>query len=90
MRTAPRYICVQGCRVCSTFWGAGNRRWGDSDRWTCGEGFGPGSIYRYNSIVVICVFVITLFLMSSFLSPQSHDGVLARGDHRSSRGILFL
>lgn len=58
MRTAPRYIRVQGCRVCPTLWGAGNRRWGNSDSWTCGEGFGPGGIYRYNSIVMICVFVI--------------------------------
>lgn len=64
MRAAPRYIGVQGCRVCATIWGASNRRWGDSDRWTRSKGSGPGGIYRYDNIVVIWVFVITQFLPS--------------------------
>lgn len=53
MRTAPRYIGVQGRGVCATIWGASNRRWGDSDRWARGKGSGPGGIYRYDNIVII-------------------------------------
>lgn len=50
--TAPGHIGVQGCRVCPAFRSASNCWWRHSDCWTCGEGSGPGSIYRYKHILL--------------------------------------